>query len=157
MRKVWLFLLLIAPSLAAQVPLERGSWVRLIHAENNEPRSAGAIVSVGGDSVAVEFGHRWRTALSSDVRQFPKSRIELLTATRRRTKIGMAIGAPALAVAGYLWGMHGFGVYCDYGCSKDRTMVAPLTVVGGLAGLAAGAIVGHQIKLETWTPLVARP
>jgi hypothetical protein len=115
MREAWLFLLLLAPSLAAaQVTLEPGARVRLIHAEQTEPRKVGAIVSVTDDSVAVAF---WRIALSPDVRQFPKSRIELLTATRRRTGLGMAIGAPTLAIAAYFWGMHGFGVYCDGGRS----------------------------------------
>src|SRR5690349_10053494 len=144
MRRALLFLILLAPCAAAQAIVEPGARVRLIQAQQNEPRRSGAVVSIGADSLGVTFSHSMRTALPPDVRQLPKARLELLTATHRRTGRGMLIGAPVLAITGHYWGSHGFGAVCDggrysYSCVKDNSMVLPLTVVGGLAGLGAGA------------------
>jgi hypothetical protein len=162
MRRAYLFLLLIAPGVSAQVTLEPGARVRLMRAEADEPRRVGAVVSVGNDSVGVSFEPVFRRALAPTVLQLPKSRLELLSATRRRTGPGMLIGAPILAIAGFYWGSNGFGDFCDGGrfapsCSKDTSMAMPLFVAGGLTGLGAGAIVGHFIKSETWIPVDRRP
>lgn len=161
MRQAFLFLMLMALPVAAQVAVEPGARVRLIQPVPTEPRQSGAVVAIGADSIAVKFEHRWRSALPGDVFHLPAARLELLTATRRRTGIGMLLGAPILAIAGHQWGSFGFGYLCDgsptsgFTCERDRSMVTGLTIAGGVLGVGVGAIVGHLIKSETWTPVVS--
>jgi hypothetical protein len=157
-----LFLLLIfASSASAQVVPTLGSRVRTVPASDTEPRRAGKVMSLSTDSVTVRFETVSGWNLRVDTLNVPTSRLEILTATRRRTALGAFIGGTALAVTGLIAGSN-VGSLCEgspaagFQCRKDDSAQVPLFIAGGIVGAGVGAIIGHLTKSETWEPFSGR-
>src|SRR3954468_16427912 len=142
MRQVLFVLAILASSAGAQGPIDVGSRVRLIPEAKYEPRRAGRVVSLAGDSVLVRFEPVPEVELRAEALSVARARLEVNVYSRRHPGTGAILGAIVGGVGGWIAGsrMKEQQCYHSYWQPTIEQCDDPVSY-GGIVGLA-GAIAG---------------
>lgn len=123
-----------------------GDRVRIVAPETGYRKLVGDVVATTPDALSLK--------VDGSVGEFEVARDDILTISRsvghtRNTLRGIRVGLPAGAFAGIF-----FGPKQKPG---EGSAVPRNALVGGVAGVIGGAIIGSFVRSDEWVPILAQP
>ena len=146
---------LLRPLSAQQSPLTLGRWVRVTSSADGETRR-GRLLLILPDTVVIDDGR----TISQNLEYVPVGssvRLDLPTHIRAHPVEGALVGAGVgMAVGALSYSLRSMFTCADVVCPRPAGQLigrAGRVVVGGLAGLAIGALVGRHVYTTRWVPV----